>query len=162
MNELTKKRTTTQKPPLPKVSETTLVTNTINTLRWLIPDGMFWRNNSGMITTQKGAAVKLAPAGTADIVGILSPGFFIALEAKVPTRRSNVSDKQKRWMTTVQSLGGYACVFCTVDEALNHVQQARLFFSQRIISLADAHNSSRSSTNSECSESSKEPSKNDN
>ena len=129
----------TKKPKklTPHISETSLVTNTINTLRWFVPDGMFWRNNSGMITTQKGTAVKLAPAGTADIVGILMPGMFVALEAKVPTRRNNVSVLQKRWIKKVQDLGGYAGVFCTVEEAIEHIQKARQLFNQKVIELAN-------------------------
>ena len=134
------KKPKTKKPPTPHISETSLVTNTINMLRWFIPDGMFWRNNSGMITTQQGTAVKLAPAGTADIVGVLMPGMFVALEAKVPTRRNNVSDLQKRWIKKVQDLGGYAGVFCTVEEAIEHIQKARLHFDQKVIDLAHRQN----------------------
>lgn len=134
------------KQPLLKISETTLVTNTINTLRWFVPDGMFWRNNSGMITTQTGTAVKLAPAGTADIVGLISPGLFVALEAKVPTRRNNVSDLQKKWMKKVQDFGGYAGVFCSVDEAIIHIQKAREHFQSKIIALSTTSHSSTGSS----------------
>lgn len=79
-----------------------------------------------MIPTATGGVVRLAPAGTADIVGIIGPlGLFVALEAKVPSRRGNVSKLQKQWLRQIESLGGYAAVFCTVDEALQHVLNAR-------------------------------------
>lgn len=117
-------------------SETELVTTTLNLLRWFIPDGMFWRNNSGMVTTQIGTMVKLAPAGTADIVGILMPmGLFVALEAKVPHRRNNVSPKQKRWLQEVERMGGYAGVFCTTDEAIVHIQKARQMQADRVLKV---------------------------
>lgn len=109
-----------------KGSETELVTATLNILQWFVQDGMFWRNNSGMIATQSGTMVKLAPAGTADIIGLIMPmGLFVALEAKVPHRRNNVSDNQKKWLRQVELIGGYAGVFCTTEEALQHIQKAR-------------------------------------
>lgn len=121
-----------------KTSETVLVTHALNMLRMFVPDGMFWRNNAGMIPTMTGGMVRLAPAGTADIVGIVGPlGIFVALEAKVPSRRNNVSKLQKDWLKKIKDLGGYSGVFCTIDECLEHVLKAKEMSAQKMKGIFD-------------------------
>ena len=70
----------------------------------LVPQVKIWRANSGKVKV-KGGYMSLAPAGTADIVGLIKPhGQFLAIEVKVPGQ--NLSEAQEAWRKEIESMGG--------------------------------------------------------
>ena len=105
-------------------------------------DVMALRINSGCILLQ-GRAIQLAPAGTSDILGVVTHrravvalgiidevvgfGVFFALEVKVPGSRTKPSRaaKQAAFREDVRRLGGAAAVVSTVDEALAFIARAK-------------------------------------
>ena len=93
------------------------------------PDLVLWRNTTGQTeewnpsdgsarTMRYGLAV-----GSADLVGILRPGRFLALEVKTPTGR--VRPEQTAWLELVRRMGGFAAVVRSVDEAKAALERAR-------------------------------------
>jgi penicillin-binding protein-related factor A (putative recombinase) len=79
-----------------------------------------WRVNSGAIRDQKGYMVKMAKAGTSDILGIYK-GRFLALEVKKPETRKNVTEKQTEFLETIKKNGGIAAVVTSPEEALHAI-----------------------------------------
>lgn len=80
-------------------------------------DLALWRNNVGELLDSRGRAVTFGLAiGSADLIGILAPtGRFFALEVKVPGRKAK--PHQETWLSLVRSLGGFAAVVTSVEEA---------------------------------------------
>lgn len=63
-------------------------------LEYLWTNGYYvWRQNSGTVRTEWGTYVKLAPAGTADIIGMTPQGQFIAIETKTATGKQRFSQE---------------------------------------------------------------------
>jgi hypothetical protein len=60
--------------------------------------------------------VGLAPAGTADIVGCMPDGQFLAIEVKRPGGK--FKPYQLPWLETIRSLGGLVLVVHSVQELL--------------------------------------------
>jgi len=54
--------------------------------------------------------------GIADVVGILKDGKFLAIEAKAPSKKGNVTKNQQDFLDTIDSNGGIsAVVSCQED-----------------------------------------------
>lgn len=90
-------------------------------------DLVLWRNNVGQAEHWTGREVSrvrygLAP-GSADLVGVLSPGRFFALEVKTPKGRA--AEEQRLWLELVRRMGGFAAVVRSVDEARAALNRAR-------------------------------------
>lgn len=83
-----------------------------------------WRNNTG-VAKSKGFFIRYGLCnGSADLVGVLAPqGRFVALEVK--TAKGRVDPIQDTWLDIVRSMGGFACVVRSVDEAKAAVERAR-------------------------------------
>ncbi len=78
------------------------------------------RVNAGRIKTERGGLVKLAPSGTADIIGMLKGGKFFAIEVKTPKaikkKDHNLSEFQKEFLEKIDNGGGLAMVVSSIEE----------------------------------------------
>lgn len=74
-----------------------------------------WRQNAGAVGTS-GGRVKLAPAGTSDICGVMRDGR--ALQIEVKTKAGKVSREQAEWLADCLRSGAVAGVCRSVDDAL--------------------------------------------
>jgi hypothetical protein len=81
-----------------------------------MPDVRVWRNNTGSVKTEDGRFVTFGLKGSADIIGILQGGRFLAIEVKKPGGR--VSPDQKKFIDTINAEGGIAFVAYSVDEVI--------------------------------------------
>lgn len=90
------------------------------------PDLRIWRNNVGALSDVTGRVVKygLCP-GSADLIGILRPGRFFALEVKTDRKGSKPSDDQINWAIVVREMGGFYAVVRSVADAQFALGQAR-------------------------------------
>lgn len=82
-----------------------------------------WRVNSGLTVIGKGRekrAIHGAPAGTPDIIGILSSGRFFGLEVKTATGRQ--SSSQKDWERRAIAHSARYAVVRTIGDALLRVK----------------------------------------
>ena len=111
----------------------------------LEPDLVLWRNNTGVFDDGRGGKVRTGlGTGSADLVGILtvtvpeihfgtvheySLGRFFALEVKRNhyhhCRRGRTSEEQDRWLALVRTMGGFASVVRSVQEAKASLARAR-------------------------------------
>lgn len=81
--------------------------------------GTFWMPSGKTQRVQYGLCV-----GSSDLVGLLAPsGRFFALEIKTDVGR--VTKEQKAFLAHVRSMGGFAAVVRSVEEARAAVQRAR-------------------------------------
>lgn len=64
-----------------------------------------WRMNAGSIP-YRGYRIKLAPTGTADVIGLTPWGRFLAIETKAPGQKPRPS--QVAFLSEVRSAGGVA------------------------------------------------------
>jgi hypothetical protein len=67
-----------------------------------------WNNPTGAYQARPGEWVHFGKTGSADIIGLLPGGRFLAVECKANNGR--LSDKQQDFLDTVMSLGGIAIV----------------------------------------------------
>ena len=72
------------------------------------------RINAGAIKTEKGALVRMAPAGTSDIIGMLRDGRFLAVEIKAG--KNKPTQLQQEFMDQVNEDGGLAFCAWAVDD----------------------------------------------
>lgn len=80
------------------------------------------RMNSGMIKTEN-RLVRLAPAGTSDIIGMMSNGKFLAIEVKTPKRyKSGMTDLQRQFLEKIDENGGEAIYTCDTDTVINFLK----------------------------------------
>ena len=94
---------------------------------------LVWRTNAGLIPFTrvtkarpegKRAIIRVGIAGTSDIIGIRKKdGKMIAIEVKMPARRSVVSDLQHQFLENIYAAGGITGVATSVEEALEVVKQ---------------------------------------
>ena len=84
----------------------------MNAKGWLL-----WRANSGKVGTKHGGWIHLAPAGTADIVGMTDTGQFIGIEVKID-RDDKLNDDQVKWHKMVKERDGRTYV-AYPDKAIN-------------------------------------------
>lgn len=83
---------------------------------------MVWRENAGMIPIDSKTGrrmIRMAKAGTADIIGMTKSGRFIAVEVKMPKRKKNVTEHQLEFLAEVRRHGGVAGVATSPDEAIS-------------------------------------------
>jgi len=83
-------------------------------LDYLHLKGVFaWRNNSGGF--KKGEHfIRVGCVGSADIIGIINHGRFLAVECKVG--RNRPSDRQKAWGSQISERGGLLIVAYSIDD----------------------------------------------
>lgn len=79
----------------------------------------YWDPRSGKTIHVHGGL----PEGSADLVGILAPGRFLALEVKRPGEKPR--PEQVRWLELVRAKGGFAAVVTSGADALDAVNRAR-------------------------------------
>lgn len=69
------------------------------------PDCRIWRNNTGVGRTLSGQRViRFGLLGSADLLGILRGGRFLAVEVK--TKRGRQSEAQRNFQRMIESMGG--------------------------------------------------------
>jgi hypothetical protein len=73
-----------------------------------------WRNNSGAIQVRPGQFMRFGIKGSADIIGVLPDGRFLAVEVK--SAKGQLSDEQKRFLETIAANGGLAIVARSIDD----------------------------------------------
>lgn len=88
-------------------------------LDWLAWHGILaWRTNSGAHIFEDSSGRRRmfrgAPAGTADIIGILPGGRFLAIECK--TAQGRLRPAQKEFIDQVNELGGLAFVARNIED----------------------------------------------
>jgi hypothetical protein len=101
-------------------------------LRYLERHGFFaWNNPSGAVQIRPGKFLRFGKKGSADILGCLPGGKFLAVECKAPAGR--LAPEQSAFMEKVRGLGGVAIVarsFKELDQALRaegYVDEGPLF-----------------------------------
>lgn len=77
-----------------------------------------WRINSGMVKTEAGGMVRLAPAGFSDIAGIYN-GRFLAIEVKQPGKKPTAV--QQAFLDAVTAAGGVAFVAHSLDDVMDRL-----------------------------------------
>lgn len=79
---------------------------------------MAWRNNSGAVKYKNGAGrdrfLRFGYVGSADIIGCLPDGRFLAVECKTETGR--VSEAQRFFLADIRKFGGVAVVARSVED----------------------------------------------
>jgi len=90
-------------------AETSLTRDVIAALNAL-PGFLAWRSQAGMVKSRGGGWVHLAPAGTADVVGLYGPhGVFFAVETKATHQdacKCETCSAQRAWGEAVVTRGG--------------------------------------------------------
>jgi len=79
-----------------------------------------WRNNTGALKDKRDRPVYFGKPGSADILGVLPGGRFIAVECK--SKKGKLSDKQELFLAEVEQLGGVAIVAKSVDDVIKGVE----------------------------------------
>jgi hypothetical protein len=72
-----------------------------------------WRNNSGIIRTQKGSFVKMGMAGLPDLFAV-KDGHLLGVEVKRPGKHP--SSVQERMLAELRDHGAYTIVVSSIDE----------------------------------------------
>lgn len=76
-------------------------------LRYLSKRGITaWNNPSGAVEVRRGRWLHFGKKGSADILGCLPGGRFLAVEVKAPDGR--LSGAQKKFLAEIGALGGLA------------------------------------------------------
>ncbi|MDR0475505.1 MAG: VRR-NUC domain-containing protein [Treponema sp.] len=95
-------------------------------LRYLKRRGFYaWNNPSGAVRIAQDRWVSFGKKGSADILGCLPGGKFLAVETKAPAGR--LSLEQREFLEKIRSLGGVAIVVRSaweLDEALREAGYA--------------------------------------
>jgi hypothetical protein len=87
------------------------------------PDCRVWRQNTGRLPDPRtGRWISFGLKGSADILGILRGGRFLAIETKTPTGR--LRPEQVAFRDMVTSLGGLYVVARSVEDAVLAVEGA--------------------------------------
>jgi hypothetical protein len=104
------------KPQRKQKPETALVKSCLQYLH--MKGVMAWRNNSGGI--QKGNHfIRFGQVGSADILGILPGGQFLAVECKVG--KNPLSEAQQDWLQRASEAGAKALVVRALEELMEQV-----------------------------------------
>jgi hypothetical protein len=78
-------------------------------LSFLELNGIFcWNNPTGAVQIKPGRFMRFGKVGSADIVGILPGGRFLAVEVK--TDKGRLSDEQAEFIADIRRLGGLAVI----------------------------------------------------
>ncbi len=81
-----------------------------------------WRTNSGMVKDGRGNRVKLAPAGTPDIMGALSSGRMFGLEVKDVKKEHQLRASQRAWHQKAMKRNVRFAVVSSATDALDVVR----------------------------------------
>ncbi|MDR0759924.1 MAG: VRR-NUC domain-containing protein [Treponema sp.] len=94
-------------------------------LEYLNLKGIFaWRNQTGALASSDGKRfIRFGKVGSADIIGILPGGRFIAVECKAPNGR--LSDYQLAFLTDVEHMGGVAVIARSSEDIEKALKKAR-------------------------------------
>jgi hypothetical protein len=116
------------RPAPPRRNETRDITHPCRVALNKLPGVRVFRNNVGSIPLPTGGRIAYGLAvGSADLVGWVNVKVafarFFALETKQRGKKQTPS--QLAWANTVRSMGGFACVVTSVDEALSAVARCR-------------------------------------
>jgi hypothetical protein len=69
------------------------------------PDCRIWRNNTGVGRSLSGdRVIRFGLVGSADLLGILRGGRFLAVEVK--TKRGRQNEAQRNFQRMIESMGG--------------------------------------------------------
>jgi hypothetical protein len=79
-----------------------------------------WRNEVGAFE-RDGKWTRYGLVGSADILGIVLGGLFIAIECK--TGGAKQTDQQRNFEAMIKKMGGHYCVARSVDDALSFIQR---------------------------------------
>ena len=86
-------------------------------LDYLAVRGIYaWRNNSGALLNAQRRPVFFGKPGSADILGILPGGTFLAVECKAETGK--LSDRQIGFLKTIAENGGAAILARSADDLI--------------------------------------------
>ena len=84
-------------------------------LRFLEIRGVFaWNNPTGAVQVRPGQYMRFGKVGSADIIGVLPGGRFLAVEVKAPHGR--LSPEQADFLDRIRGLGGVAIVAHSFQE----------------------------------------------
>jgi hypothetical protein len=90
-------------------------------LQYLDAKGVFcWRNNTGAIVAEnagKKRFFRYGLRGSADIIGILPDGRFLAIECK--TKKNKLSPAQDYFLKQIKANGGVAILAYSVDDVID-------------------------------------------
>ena len=102
------------------MSETELLQRTLLALG-SHPDCRVWRNNTGRLPDPRnGRWISFGLKGSADILGIIKGGRFLAIETKTPTGR--LRPEQVAFRTMVTAMGGLYVLARSTDDAISAVE----------------------------------------
>jgi hypothetical protein len=88
-------------------------------LEYLVLNGVYaWRNNSGAR-----GGVRYGKVGSADILGIMPDGRFLAIECKTATGRA--TDEQEAFLAEVESRGGVSGIARGIPDMMRIMRWAR-------------------------------------
>lgn len=97
-------------------------------LTYLLIQGFFvWRNNTGALYNKAGRLIRFGYAGSADILGILHNGRFLAVECK----RENggvLSDKQRIFGERITRDGGLYLVVHSVGDLQRQLKEHKVSY----------------------------------
>lgn len=85
-----------------------------------LPDLRIWRNNTGSIKTPDGRFVTFGLKGSADILGIMRGGRFLAIEVKTATGRQ--SEHQKNFQNMIEAFGGVYILARSVEDVKRRLE----------------------------------------
>lgn len=83
-----------------------------------------WKNNTGVALSFSGHVTRFGLKGSADILGILRGGKFLAIEIK--TGNAIQTEHQKSFQKMIESLGGIYWVIRSKKEALERISSLGL------------------------------------
>lgn len=75
-----------------------------------------WRNNTGAYKNKKDQLVRYGKKGSADIIGILPDGRFLAVECK--RKSGKASSDQLLFLSNIKANHGVACIVKSCDELM--------------------------------------------
>lgn len=81
-----------------------------------------WRNNTGALRDKNGRMVRYGLRGSADIIGILKDGRFLAVECKREGGR--VRSEQIEFLNRIKENGGVAGVVHNTDELMTLLKES--------------------------------------
>ncbi len=83
---------------------------------------IFWRNQSGMIRTEK-HVIKMGTIGSPDIIGCYK-GFFVGVEAKVGKNKATAA--QALFGAKIEAEGGYYRVVYSLEDFIDFLGELEL------------------------------------
>lgn len=88
------------------------------------PGIRIWRNQTGALKDERGHLIRFGLVGSADILGIMSPGGrFLAIEVKTHTGRQ--TEQQASFQRMIESHGGLYVLARSVQDAVSALDRAQ-------------------------------------